>query len=126
MIQHPLFDKLLAEQPRLPDRFKNCRVRADRLPDTPARAENYCDPLGFDPEGGKYDRHWLAQMEPVVVRGHDTGWIVIVQEAYDTAIGDTLAGLKHGLVTSGMIALGLIALVMAGLWGMAKRLSASR
>ncbi|MFZ1937441.1 MAG: protein kinase [Thermoguttaceae bacterium] len=126
VIQHPLFDKLLAEQPRLPDRFKNCRVRADRLPDTPARAENYCDPLGFDPEGGKYDRHWLAQMEPVVVRGHDTGWIVIVQEAYDTAIGDTLAGLKHGLVTSGMIALGLIALVMAGLWGMAKRLSASR
>ena len=29
-------------------------------------------------------------MEPVVVRGKDTGWIVIVQEAYDTAIGATL------------------------------------
>ena len=65
-------------------------------------------------------------MEPVRVRGRDIGWVVIVQEAYDTAIGDTLAKLKHGLVASGMIALGLIALVMAGLWGMAKRLSASR
>ena len=62
-------------------------------------------------------------MAPVSVRGHDTGWIVIVQEAYDTAIGDTLGKLKHGLVNSGLIALGLIALVMAGLWGMAKRLS---
>ncbi len=65
-------------------------------------------------------------MEPVRVRGRDTGWIVIVQEAYDTAIGDTLGRLKQGLVTSGLIALGLIALVMAGMWGMAKRLSASR
>ena len=27
-------------------------------------------------------------MEPVRVRDKDTGWIVIVQEAYDTAIGD--------------------------------------
>ncbi len=126
VLQHPLFDKLLAEQPRLPDRFKNSRVRADRLPDTPARAEDYCDPLSFDPEGGMYNRHWLAEMEPVAVRGRDSGWIVIVQEAYDTAIGDTLAGLKHGLVTAGVIALGVIALVMAGLWGMAKRLSTSR
>jgi eukaryotic-like serine/threonine-protein kinase len=126
IVQHPLFDKLLAEQPRLPDRFKNCRVRADRLPNTPEREEHYDDPLKFDPEGSQYDRPWLAQMEPVQVRGRDTGWIVIVQEAYDAAIGDTLARLKHGLVTSGLIALGLIALVMAGLWGMAKRLSGGR
>ena len=59
-------------------------------------------------------------MEPVRVRDQDTGWIVIVQEAYDSAIGATLDNLTHGLVRSGLIALGLIALVMAGLWGMAK------
>ena len=100
---------------------------ADDLPDTPRwREEHYSDPLAVDPEGGQYNRLWLAEMEPVRVRGRDTGWIVIVQEAYDTAIGDTLAKLKHGLVTSGLIALGVIALVMAGLWGMAKRLSTSR
>ena len=106
--------------------FKNCRVHADGLPDTSRQQEHYTDPLALDPDGGRYDRLWLARMEPVSVRGHDTGWIVIVQEAYDAAIGDTLARLKHGLVTSGLIAMGLIALVMAGLWGMAKRLSASR
>ena len=85
--------------------------------------EHYSDPLAVDPEGGEYNRRWLAQMEPVRVRGHDTGWIVIVQEAYDTAIGATLDELTRGLIRSGLIALGLIALVMAGLWGMAKRLS---
>ena len=62
-------------------------------------------------------------MEPVVVRGKDTGWIVIVQEAYDTAIGSTLRELTRGLIRSGLIALGLVALTMAGLWGMAKRMS---
>ncbi len=68
-------------------------------------------------------RVWLARMEPVRVRGQDTGWIVIVQEAYDTAIGATLQKLKSSLIRSGLIALGLIALVMAGMWGMAKRMT---
>jgi hypothetical protein len=134
IVQHPLFDKLFAEQqkslpgeqPKLPDRFKNYRVSADDLPnsDDAWSQEHYRDPLASDSQGGQYDRRWLAEMAPVSVRGRDTGWIVIVQEAYDTAIGDTLGKLKLGLVNSGLIALGLIALVMAGLWGMAKRLSA--
>ncbi len=49
-------------------------------------------------------------MQPICVRGKNTGWIVIVQEAYDTAIGATLEKLTHGLIRSGAIALGLIAL----------------
>ena len=57
------------------------------------------------------------------MRGRDTGWIVIVQEAYDTAIGATLQKLERSLIRSGLVALGLIALVMAGMWGMAKRVS---
>lgn len=125
VLQHPLFDKLLAKNPRLPDRFTYSRVRTDRLPDTPSRQEHYEDPFSFDLDGSQYDRPWLAQMGPVQVRGRDTGWIVIVQEAYDTAIGNTLASLKHGLVTAGVIALAVIALIMAALWGMAKRLSGS-
>ncbi len=35
VLQHPLFDKLLSEQPRLPDRFTKYRVTADDLPNTP-------------------------------------------------------------------------------------------
>ena len=49
---------------------------------------------------------------------------MIVQEAYDTAIGATLQkSCRASLTRSGLVALGLIALVMAAMWGMAKRLS---
>jgi hypothetical protein len=123
VLQHPLFDKLLAGGGKLPDRFKTFRVNGDDLPDSTERQEHYSDPLAVDPDGGEYDRLWLARMEPVRVRDRDTGWIVIVQEAYDTAIGATLNELRKGLIHAGAIALGLIALVMAGLWGMAKRMS---
>lgn len=123
VLQHPLFDKLLEKDAKLPGRFQYYRVSPDDLPDTVARQEHYSDPLAVDKEGGEFDRHWLARMEPVRVRDADTGWVVIVQEDYDTAISATLATLKRGLLHSGMIALGLVALVMAGLWGMAKRLS---
>jgi len=129
VLQHPLFDKLVATSTdkRLPDRFTAYRVNADDLPNTPDRQEHYSDPLAVAPEGGEYAQKWLAQMEPVRMgdkdTGKDTGWIVIVQEAYQSAIGDTLDELTRGLVRSGAIALGLIALVMAALWGMAKRLS---
>ena len=119
ILQHPLFDEL----PKLPNRIEKYLVGPDDLPDKPERQEHYIDPLSALSEGGQYDRQWLAQMESVRVRDKDTGWIVIVQEAYDTAIGETLEKLSGGLIRSGVIALALIALVMAGLWGMAKRLS---
>ncbi len=125
VLQHPLFDKLVeaSDDKKLPDRFKSYRVNGDDLPDIQPRQENYADPLAVDPDGGDFRRKWLACMQPVCVGDHDTGWIVIVQEAYDTAIGDTLDTLSRGLLRSATIALCLIALVMAGLWGMAKRLS---
>ncbi len=126
VLQHPLFDKIFTEQNELPARIQSYRVQSDDLPDTPARQRNYCDPLAVDPEGSDYNRQWLARMEPVSIREKDTGWIVIIQEAYDSAIGSTLTQLTRGLIRSGAIALGLIAMVMAGLWGLAKRWSMSR
>jgi len=126
ILQHPLFDRLLADpkQGRLPDRFKDYRVGSDDLPDDnhPQRQQDYRDPLAVDPAGGEYHRHWLARMEPVKVRGEETGWVVIVQEAYDTAIGSTLGRLQNGLLYYGRLALAMIALVMIGLWWFALRL----
>ena len=57
VVQHPLFDALLAKQshlpnPKLPDDIDKYRVGADDLPDTPEREENYRDPLAADPAGG--------------------------------------------------------------------------
>ena len=62
----------------LPDRFKNCRVVPTTCR-TPRAGRALPRSAGGRPEGGKYDRYWLARMEPVGCRGHDTGWIVIVQ-----------------------------------------------
>ena len=76
VLQHPLFDKLLEKDAKLPDRFQYYRVAPDDLPDTVARQEHYSDPLAVDKEGGEFDRHWLARMEPVRVRDADTGWVV--------------------------------------------------
>ncbi len=123
IIQHPLFDRLIAEQGKLPDRLKDYRVTPTHLPDTSARQRSYRDPLAADAEGGVYDRPWLAHMAPVEVRSAETGWVVIVQEAYDEAIGRTLQQLRAGLLHYGIIALALVGLVMVVLWIAATRLS---
>ena len=59
VVQHPLFDALLAKQshlpnPKLPDDIDKYRVGADDLPDTPEREKDYRDPLAADPAGGAY------------------------------------------------------------------------
>jgi hypothetical protein len=123
ILQHPLFDKLLDKQGELPDRFQKYHVSADELPNVPERQIKYHDPLDADPEGGAYHRHWLAQMQPVKVRGEDTGLLVIVQTAYDDAIGSTLENLTAGLIRYGLIALVLIAMVMMALWAWASSMS---
>ncbi|MGD0656223.1 MAG: protein kinase [Thermoguttaceae bacterium] len=123
ILQHPLFDKFLAKQGELPDYFQKYRVRADELPDVPKRQKDYHDPLADDPDGGAYQCHWLAQMQPVVVGDKNTGWLVIVQTAYDDAIGSTLETLTAGLIRYGLIALVMVALVMTALWVWARSMS---
>ncbi len=123
IIQHPLFNQLISEQGILPEQLKDYRLTPDRLPDTPARQRNYHDPLAAAPEGAVLDRPWLAHMAPVQMRMTDTGWIVIVQEAHDEAIGRTLRQLRLVLIHHGIIALALVGLVMVVLWIAATRLS---
>jgi len=123
ILQHPLFDKLLEKHGELPERFQNYRVPANELPDVPKRQKDYHDPVAADPEGGAYQCHWLAQMEPVKVRDADTGWLVIVQSAYDAAIGSTLEKLAAGLIRYGLSAMVILALVMTALWAWASSMS---
>ena len=122
ILQHPLFKELQREHGKVPDRFREYRVTTEDLPNTPGRQQTFHDPLGDDPEGDNYDKHWLAQMEPIAVRGKDIGWIVMVQEAYDLAIGSTLADLRAKLVRFGVAAAAMIAVVLVGLWVLALRL----
>ena len=122
VLQHPLLDAMLA-QGELPDRFKTYRLSSDGLPDTRERRSHYVDPMGADAEGDAYNQQWLAEMEPVLVRGEKTGWLVIVQEAYGAAIGSALSQLRAELVRYGLVALGFFAIVMAGLWIVVVRLA---
>jgi hypothetical protein len=127
ILQHPLFNKMLAKYGKLDDRFKNYRITSDNMPDVAERQEYYVDPLGTDPEGEElYHRHWLARMEQVKVDGKDSGLVVIVQEAYKPAIGYTLRNLRDGLFRYGIAALVMITLVMAGLWTWTLKMSVKR
>jgi len=79
------------------------------------------DPIGKDPDGQAYDKRWLAKRQGVSIRDGQTGWIVIVQESYEGAIGHTLDTLKRSLLTSSLIACALIGVLLAVLWALAIR-----
>lgn len=122
LLQHPLFNKLRDAQGVVPDRFRQYKLQRKDLPDTPEVMRHYPDPVAAAPEGAEYRRRWLARMEPVKLRGQDTGWLVIVQEAYDTAIAAPLGQLEIGLIHYGLAALGMVAVVVLGLWAFTFRL----
>jgi eukaryotic-like serine/threonine-protein kinase len=122
ILQHPLFEKLLADHKQVPDRFPTYRLKDDsELPDSQAARENYIDPLAKDPQGKEYDKHWLAAAARVSIRDGQTGWIVIVQESYDGAIGSTLEKLKQSLFARSLLAGGLIAVLSTLLWALVIR-----
>jgi len=116
ILQHPLFDSLVREHGKLPDRIHKYRLEANQLPDDKERRENYVDPLARDEEGAAFRRNWLAEMAPVGIREGNTGWVVIVQESYQAAIGRTLDRLKSSLMSSGLLAVGLIAGLSTLMW----------
>ena len=121
ILQHPLFEKLLDEDKSADDRIRTYRLKDGELPDTKAKEENYVDPLAKDPQGKEYDKHWLAEAASVSIRDGNTGWMVIVQESYDGAIGRTLERLKRSLFAGSLIAGGLIAILSTVLWALVIR-----
>ena len=124
ILQHPLFDKPLESNKPLLDRFEKPRFRLtdEHLPVHEDVQRNYRDPLATDDEGQAYNKHWLARIEPVSVSGADAGWGVIVQESYETAIGQALGNLRSKLLGYGLAALAMVVLVLVSLWGLAFRL----
>ncbi len=119
ILQHPLINQLRAEKNGALSRFKDYRLSAEALPASPAREEDYHDPLAADPLGSQYGIRWLAEMQPVEVRNRDTGWLVIVQEAYSgspNTIGWTMEQLQDGLIRRGLWTLAMVAVIIFGLW----------
>ncbi len=125
VLQHPLFEKMRDANREVPKRFQSYPylLREEELPEFKATniRENYVDPLSRDPEGKTYDVHWLAEAAPVVLHDGQTGFVVIVQESYDGAIGRTLRRLESRLFSTTVIAGVSIAVATGILWALVVR-----
>ena len=71
-----------------------------------------------------YNSRYLAAQYPIEVTEWEgknaktvpSGWVIIVQDPYEAAIGGTLMQLRDQLISSGIAALGVIGVVIMGLW----------
>ncbi len=117
ILQHPLYERLLAERDqRLPDHLQTLRVSMSGWQPTPHPRvythTNYRDPLGDDELGVEFRQRWLAARSPVTVRGVETGLWAMVQQSYEQAIGGELERLRqkiHALaVATGVLVVALV------------------
>ena len=117
ILQHPVFDDVIKNDGQLPERFyADYKLSPDVMESLNTGVSNYHDPLAADKEGKAYRQRYLAARAPVDVRETPTGWIVVVQDSYNQAIGATLGELSGSLVFSGLVGLAVIALVIVALW----------
>ncbi len=122
MLQHPLFEDVIKSDGKLPERLENVEVDPDSLPALYSGTSHYYDPIGKDKDGSAYSQRYLAAEALVTVRDNPTGWVVLVQNSYQRAIGDTLTELRKSWMTSGLIGLGAVAAVLLALWWFAFRM----
>jgi hypothetical protein len=124
ILQHPLYDELLAREGKLPENLSGYELTEAELPREGDResTEAYRDKLGQTEVGAAYRGRYLAEVQPVVVRGRDLGWRVIVQQDYESALGGAIGRLERGLYTSGLLALAVMATVITGLWAVVIRI----
>lgn len=125
LLEHPHLAELLRNKkpsdPFPAVYFDEARLAKLREAVDPKRTTGVSDTDYRDPVGSPYDGRWLAAVRPVVVAGRDdasrsTGWVVVVQEPHDQAVGPAQA-LGQKLVRSGLIALGIVIGVVTALWG---------
>ncbi len=117
ILQHPVFDDVIKSDGQLPERFfADYKLSTAMMEALEAGVSRYRDPVAADKEAKAYRQRYLAAKAPVVVRESPTGWIVLVQDSYNQAIGATLADLSGSLVFSGLVGLGVIVLVILALW----------
>lgn len=110
----PLPPPQLRIDPRHLQRLDAARAASARG-DGDARAAQLLTFVGYVDPLGEAAGDWLAAMEPVMVRGQDTGWVVIVQEPYEDVIRPVY-DLGMNLLRIGVIGgIGLLAL-LTGLW----------
>jgi hypothetical protein len=129
ILQHPLFNEILAKQSKLPD-FRSYRVPLNDLPASNAPISEiglYTDPLGTLPEGRAFARNWIAAREEVRLDATnaadlpiETGLVVVVQENYDSA-AMPISELGRKLLRDGLRSLLVLVAGVVYLWYLVTR-----
>jgi hypothetical protein len=116
VLQHPLYDELddTAE-------LEQYRVPKDRVHRQSDSTDDYRDVFASHSAGERFGGRWLAAQRPVVVNERDTGWVVVVQESYDHAIGGAVEELRSAFLSTGLLTLAGVAIVIGGLWAFVVR-----
>jgi serine/threonine protein kinase len=117
ILQHPVLSALRKQGvvEKDDDRFK---LYGDLMQfDGDGWCDNYHDTVGdADPH---YAGRWLAASAPVIVEEREqagnTGWVVVVQEHYDDAIGPVVK-LKNDMLRRGVWAMAVAVTLVTGLW----------
>jgi eukaryotic-like serine/threonine-protein kinase len=128
ILQHPLFDELLAERRSLPEEFRETkyRVPADLLA---GKGREYDDPLGQfrDPLGraGEYARRWIAATSqvrsPAAAANAESGLVVLVQSDYDAVVRPARQ-LGNQFIRNSLWMLAVVITVSLALWYIVVRL----
>ncbi len=114
ILEHPLYEKDHHVAGQYTD--PQFRLSPEDYPDTPERRENYRDPLANAEDGEEFAGRWLAEMVPVRLHSQNTGWVVIVQEAYEDVIGKPFQRTRRELFWLGMRSLAVGVAVSAFVW----------
>ncbi len=125
VLQHPQLTRILSQRPNqtLMPRLRvdpHVLTRLDEARRTLAQGDAGAARLltfvGYiDPLDARHGSDWLAALEPVVVRGRDTGWAVIVQEPYSDVL-KPVTDLGRHLLRIGVIGFLSVLVLLGGLW----------
>lgn len=126
ILQHPLYDRLIAEGKPLPEDFlqPKFRVLPENIPDTYEKAIHYHDPLGNSTMGKTlFSDRWMAQSEKVHLGTGDGGeWLVLVQESYDDTIGMVKQSMEKHYYRVNLVAAAVFVGVLLFMWFLVKRM----
>ena len=119
ILQHPLFDELIAEGRPLED-FVQQQYRVPVSELLASKGELYQDPVSQHPEGRKFAGTWVAAASRVrspvaATENADSGLVVLVQSDYQSVVGPA-RNLGNQFVRNSLWMLAVVVVVSLSLW----------
>lgn len=127
ILQHPLYDKIIAAGEPVPAEFMDKKYHVDmdlvqHLVEDEEKEAFYRDPLAESEHGKAYQKDWLVQTKTVDLGlSGDGEWMVLVQESYEDSVGNVLKEIGEHVFRMGLLALASFLVVLFTMWYFAKR-----